>query len=449
MTATTLRRVEPTSLEESLRRLETLVSPHTGVVRAVESTLATTDDAPLVTVSCDLADTRVSIGAAIDANAVAWSSVPDAARAAALGEAAERYSAGLVPEHELVLACADDLGGEAADPRCFALFHERQYNSLGFLAHPFTPATPVRWVRGFEIATGRRAWLPAQLVFLAGAHLVPGEELIAYPTSNGLACRPTLEEAILSGLLEVLERDAFAITWYSQLSLPRLEIAGSEFLERFHERYVAPTGLRCTTVDLSVFHRIPTVLAIVHGNRSDPVALSVGAASAPDAADAWTRAVGEAFGSRAWARYLRLAEPDRTFEASFADVTNFDDHVHLHAIRRYARSAAFLAASAERHSLTGVPELEGNSVTGRIEAILQRLGHERATAYAVDVTAPDVRAAGLTVIKTIVPELCQLDVIHGARYLGGERLSRAAWALGLRSAPLGWHELNPNPHPFP
>jgi len=71
------------------------------------------------------------------------------------------------------------------------------------------------------------------------------------------------------------------------------------------------------------------------------------------------------------------------------------------------------------------------------------------SAYAVDVTAPDVAELGLVVTKVVAPELCSLDVAHGARFLGGRRLYEAAAELGLRAAPLTEADLNPYPHPFP
>jgi hypothetical protein len=35
------------------------------------------------------------------------------------------------------------------------------------------------------------------------------------------------------------------------------------------------------------------------------------------------------------------------------------------------------------------------------------------------------------------------------RFVGGERLYRAAYDLGLREQPLAPGDLNPDPHPFP
>jgi len=71
------------------------------------------------------------------------------------------------------------------------------------------------------------------------------------------------------------------------------------------------------------------------------------------------------------------------------------------------------------------------------------------TAYAVDVTAPDIAAAGLCVAKVVAPELQPLDVAYDARFLGGSRLYSAAFELGLAAAPATFDGLNPDPHPFP
>ena len=52
-------------------------------------------------------------------------------------------------------------------------------------------------------------------------------------------------------------------------------------------------------------------------------------------------------------------------------------------------------------------------------------------------------------MKVLAPELCALDVLHGARFLGGRRLYHAACDAGLRARPLAEREVNPDPHPFP
>src|SRR5947209_10214699 len=151
----------------SSRGLESFVSPYVGVVRAVDELLAAPDDARLfhaVAFACDHPELLGDGGPALEGG-TGYGPSRERARAAALGEAIERYSASYVPDHELALASADELDG-AVDPGRFALFAAEQHADPGFPFAPFARPTRVRWVRGRSLTTGAEAWLPAQLVYL-------------------------------------------------------------------------------------------------------------------------------------------------------------------------------------------------------------------------------------------------------------------------------------------
>ena len=438
-----------TPLPDALARLRTLVSPQTGIVRRVHDLLRAPDDARLFRLGSDGADSPFLLGAELgDARSSSggFAETRERALAAALGEAAERYTACYLPQHDLVLARARDLAGSVGPAR-FALFHERQYAQTGFPFRPFTDDSTVRWTRGRSLHDDTEAWLPAQLVYLGWRERLDDETRIGYSTSNGLACGATWDEAVATALLEVLERDAFMLTWYCRLSLPRLDWGDDAASTAYEERYLAPTALTWSAVDLSCFWGVPTVLGVVHA-RGDG-ALGVGAGSAATVTDALRKAAAEAFAVRSWAREQARENGRREFAPDFSDVTSFADHVEFYADAERARHAAFLDASPVRRPVGEVRALPSTTPRELLDALLCALAAEELEAYAVDVTSPDVRAAGLHVAKVLVPELCQLDVAHRARYLGGPRLYTAAHRLGLVPAPLTVDDLNPYPHPFP
>lgn len=427
-------------------QLRSLVSPLTGIVHDLHETFAESDDPRLASFSAEVADTLPVTGHRIEPNAGSLCEGVGEARAAAVGEAVERYSASFVPD-SLPLATAEELGQEALDPEQFALFREDQY--AGDLPYrPFTRATRVRWVRGLSLAERKVAWIPAQLVYLSGA-LADDEVPIAYPTSSGLACSQTIEEATLRALLELLERDAFMLTWNARLMLPNLHGSDDSEIGEFERAYLASTGLQVRVVDMSPIHDIPTALAIVRGSESDTVALAVGAACAPSIRAAWRKAVTEAFAVRGWARSLRLRFPDRQFEPDHRDIVSFEDHVLFYAYAENARHASFLDSSTEFRPLRDIPDLGGARPREQLRAVVSQLARGGIDTYAIDATAPDVRDAGLHVIRVIAPDLCALDVPHGARYLGGRRLYEAPVDLGFRTRPLLPEDVNPYPHPFP
>jgi ribosomal protein S12 methylthiotransferase accessory factor len=434
---------------ESIRRLRTLVSPYTGVIRRVEHVLATPAEIPLVAATCETADGELLPDGPARLVGSGSGPSPESALVAALGEAVERYSAACPPTPgKLVVGCAAELGRLAVPPERFALFSPGQHEDGDVPYRRFTETTRVTWTAGFAVPDGEAALLPAQLVYLSDAY---GAEpvRIGSSTSNGLACHATLEEAILSALFELVERDAFMIVWSNRLSLPLLSWDGDEELLSFEARYLAPTGLRHAAVDLSPFWGVPTALGVVRSDEPATAALGVGARSASTVHEAVWKALDEACRVHAWASDLLARHPDRTFATDFSDVRDFDDHVHFYADRARAEAAHFLDASEERRDVGEVEPLAGESVPALVRTITDRLHAHGSSAYAVDVTAPDVEAAGLAVAKVVAPELCPLDADHRTRFLGGRRLYEAAFEVGLSSRVLEPADLNPYPHPFP
>jgi ribosomal protein S12 methylthiotransferase accessory factor len=345
-----------------------------------------------------------------------------------------------------VFATAAELGPEAVEPERFALFSEGQYAQPGFPYAPFDDDTRIYWIRGSSLSNGDIVYLPAQLVFLLDAR--PEEAPIGYATSNGLACGSSWEEAVLAGALEVVERDAFMLTWYGRLSLPLIDWEQHDELSRFDQRHLAHTGSRAL-VDLSTFLRVPVVLATVRSGADDGPALSVGAAAAPNAEAACRKALAEAYSVRSWGKLLLDERPDRTYSESFDDVVAFADHVHLHAMRRHRPLGAFLDASDDRLRVADIPPLEGDGPQEWLTAVVRSLDAAGVEAYVVDVTAPDIAEAGLAVARVVAPELCALNVRHDCRFLGGQRLRGARLLAGVGHRRLADDELNDDPHPFP
>jgi ribosomal protein S12 methylthiotransferase accessory factor len=411
--------------------LESLVSPLVGVVRGMQEVLAGPEDVRLATAWCESAFPYALTGGGSGVTA-------QDARAAAIGEAVERYSASVVDPDALVVATARELGQRAVDPAQFALFSDRQYETPGFPYARFDRDTRVAWVEGTSLPDGEPALLPAQLVHLAGHE---DERPICRTTSSGLACHDSVESATLAALLELLERDAFMITWKARLSWPVLDWRGNTRLTDFERSFLRPTGLQWRAVDLSAFWDVPIAAAIVRGGR----VLGVGAAAGVTAERAVTKALDEAARVRTWAQALARFGGD---SPAADDVDEFDDHVRFYADPGNAGRVAFLDDSSYRRTVERMPRVRGSTHEEWTEAICRRLARRGVSAYAVDVTSADVREAGLAVIRVIAPKLCALDVEHRARLLGAARLYDEPVRLGMRER-FDELEVNPDPHPFP
>jgi ribosomal protein S12 methylthiotransferase accessory factor len=165
----------PTPPATVLRALRTFVSPFTGIVHGVDETLAAPDEHRLISIACELADGGPTVGGPVERHASSEHPTREAAEAASIGEALERYSAAFVPADRLVVDSARLLPG-AVDPARFALFHETQLADPAFPFRQFRPETVLSWVDGFSLPRGRPAYLPAQLVFLGWGRRASAEE---------------------------------------------------------------------------------------------------------------------------------------------------------------------------------------------------------------------------------------------------------------------------------
>lgn len=442
---------------DGLARLQSFVSPYTGVVRGVHETLRTPDDARMTLMGCQIASGIPTTGSVFDLTGGGAAYDRDGALAAALGEAVERYAGTCIPQSEFVLATASEIGPEAVSPERFTLFREDQYAEGRFPFEPFSSDTKLRWVKGWSIPDGAAAYLPLQLAYMVRPGKGgPGEAEIAHGSSNGMALAVTSEEAVLRGLLELIERDAVMLTWADRLVHPRLDGSNDEQLVELERRHFTPAGLEYELIDLSVFFDVPTAMGLMSaageipgpGSNGNLTLWGIGAASAPTMRDAADKALRECFQMRTSLRADLLEQPERALLTA-EEVEDPHDHVYFYARPENQAKLDFLLSSEQVRDIGDVPALEGDGPSAWVDAIARRLEARDASAYAVDITPPDVEDAGLRVIHVLSPELQPIDFPHRLRFQGGRRLYAAAHQLGLRDRPLSADDLNPDPHPFP
>jgi len=401
-----------------------------------------------VTHTADLVAYDLQPGAEINGSGAGLTAA--AARGAAIGESVERYASCIIHPERLIYASARELaeqGRPHVGPESWALYHPSQWGQIPFA--PFEPHTKVAWVRAESLTRREERWIPACPVYLGStAYLcAEGAQLIAPGVSTGTACATSRAEALLKGLCEVVERDAFMITWRNRLARPRLRIDERSWLHRvMQERFCRP-GLEyqlfLTTLDLG----IPSIFGYLRDQRRTPPAIVVGGAAHPDPAVAALKTLLELVQGLKWIDVM--GESGFAPEPGFANVRSFTDRVALYAFNDLAEAFAFLSQSGEVVDLSRVPSLD----TGMVEANWRRCRDLVAASglevLAFDLTPVDALECGLHVIKVLVPAATAMEGDHRFPFLGGNRWREIPWQLGLRPTPAGLDELNPFPHPYP
>ncbi|MEU6847615.1 TOMM precursor leader peptide-binding protein [Streptomyces sp. NPDC046716] len=188
------------------------------------------------------------------------------ARVSALCEAVERYCGALQGDECTVTDSLRGLGDAALHPNAYQLFHERQFadrdrwnqahTPFHHVSRPLDPDAPIRWTPVWT-PDGKRRLLPTStLYFDSGA--TDG----LWADSNGNAAGSSLEDAVVQGFLELVERDAVALWWYNRLRLPGIDLDAFDapWLTPLRER-LHRAGREVWALDLTSDLGIPVVMA--------------------------------------------------------------------------------------------------------------------------------------------------------------------------------------------
>ncbi|HEX5118007.1 MAG TPA: YcaO-like family protein [Pseudonocardiaceae bacterium] len=144
----------------------------------------------------------------------------DTARRIAVLEAWERWSGWLPHDVPVVRGSSWELRDRAIDPRTFGTHGPDAALRPGFALDRFSPTRDYDWVWAYSFRRDDDVLLPIDVAYYGRNSPTPRHRSFVYETSNGSAVGGCLEEAILHGLLEVAERDAFLLTWYARRGLP-------------------------------------------------------------------------------------------------------------------------------------------------------------------------------------------------------------------------------------
>lgn len=292
-------------------------------------------------------------------------------------EADERWSA-IYPGHEAcTFASFAELDPkEAIDPRQLLLFSNLQvegadrWNAHIGQDHWIPPAfrqdIRIPWVKVTHLETGLMTYAPAPSCFLSFPE--PFKLGFCAADSSGLAAGVSREEAIQSGLLELIERDAVAVWWYNCLRMPSLLVPESqrELLASI-TRWLKSLGRELYLINLTTDLMAPVVAAVAYSVKGPGIWL--GTAAGLDIHQALESSLGElcqfmmsslVFGSRV------ETTNNRMHFLEWARTATLEKHSHLRPLERRSGSVGRISmdrimSTLKRQNLEGyVLELSRN-----------------------------------------------------------------------------------------
>lgn len=350
----------------------------------------------------------------------------------AAGEAIERYSAARYRKSDLHLAAVSGMREDFVDPRRLCLYSDEQYAQPGFPFTRFDPDHPIHWTKGWWLDGRTPVWVPAlPTYFNFETHQ---HEQFCQVSSNGLAAGADEEDAALRALFELIERDAFMLTWLCQLPSRRIVIDDSvdprlrEMLRELRERGAEVELYLLDGTDID----IPTVLSIGYGDGVKWPAAGAALACHLDARVAMRKSILEQahVGQYLMSQLGRVPIP-KTAE----EVTNLEEHASYYFTPERMAAFDFLRGSPRPPiAAADLPPCENVSLA----ACALRLEKAGVRVAFVDVTSPDLAGTPFRVARAIGTDVQPIHFGERFRRLGNPRLDK------LRAG----RPLNPDPHPL-
>ena len=357
-------------------------------------------------------------------------STAEQGEASALMEAIERYS-GIFQGDEIRVArrFVDFAPGDAIWPNDVLQFSEAQYRrppseeDVTPTPPPFDPAAKVDWTPVWSLRDQRFKYLPTGMLYFFHSD---ASDSHMHADSNGCAAGNTLEEAIVQGFLELVERDSYAIWWYNRSQRTELD------LDQFGDSYVrdlknqlAETGRRLWVLDITTDLGIPSYVAMSYSMQNGQEFVEYGSGSHFDPRIALLRS---------------LTEVNQFLSLGLMGLRDAGQSSNDSAGPFRLKAHPYLIPDGEP-AIRPHLDMKFGSLDTREQAlacvdIAKRAGLDF---LVLDQTRPDIETP---VVRVIVPGLR-----HFYRRFGPGRLYDVPVKLGLRDKPILESELNPlHPH---
>lgn len=311
----------------------------------------------------------------------------DHAKASAMMEGFERYSAERQDGDETIIATIDEIAekGDYIDPKSLNLPQQYEKKDINDIK--------LEWNLAHDLISDKDYYVISNAVFHPYNHDKSVESLFKSNT-NGLASGNVLEEAILHGIFEVIERDAWSIFElthknYSQIDLESIE---SELINDVIDKFESE-GIKIKLMDFTADIKIPTIAASADDTvTKDAGLLTLGIGTHLDPEVAILRALTEVAQSRA--TQINGARED-TVRADFAREAGYN---RMKKINKY-----YFQQEENQIALCDIENKSTTSIAEDLDIVKKELmANDIKQILYSNLTRPEI---DVSVVRVIIPEM--------------------------------------------
>ena len=338
-----------------------------------------------------------------------------------LAEALERYCMSYIPKKEIIKSKKCNLASNHVFEG-FSTYSDEQYKNNSILLNP--NIDEIEWTKVYNIINKENyMYWPASLIYLPFDVNKP----VAETTSTGMAAGFSIDDCIMSGLLELLERDALMINFMQRLNPPEIDIdtiygKNKELIKKIKLEYNIKIYKLYSDIN------IPIYLSIIYKINGKKTHYGIGACASIDSDYAINKSLKECLFTYFYSLNImdvKVNNPNKikTLYEHFLyyQGDNFDKLLFNSKKVKYKK---------EKLSFKDMIKiLESNNID----------------IYFKELTTDDIKKSGIKVVKVVSPTLIDLNKSHIYPRLGANRFFDVPKKLGLNYQ----EELVDLPHPFP
>jgi ribosomal protein S12 methylthiotransferase accessory factor len=339
-----------------------------------------------------------------------------------IGEALERYSSAiyrfpLKKHHEIPSERIVEFGE-------FSLFSAGQYGNPQF---PWRrPALDeLSFGKVYSLYSNQEYWVPQELIGLGSRN----NSSVVPSTSTGLAAHTDRYTALISALLEVLERDALTAYWLHSLGGREIELT-----PEYTQEVLRKKG-RVYCFDITQeWNPFPVVMVCGHLPENNKKRISMGAACRPAYHEAMEKAYLEWMQGCMFAGYYDRFHKDLLLEKP-EQATDFDLHAVYYTKNPLQWDEVPIIKQRTQHTYaeTCPPFSQSENEDGdegmsknKLEYLLKALHQEKIRLFYKDISTVDAQETGVYVVRVLSPDLALLHGDENIPFLGG-RTGDALW----------------------
>lgn len=363
---------------------------------------------------------------------------------------------------KIVYATYENLGQKVLDIFSLAGFSEKDKEKNKTLF--FNKSSCLGWIKASSLLKKEMVYCPIQLLSYHYSELKVrkpenqqgGEPMLRWPVSTGLATGRSIQEAITKGILEIVERDAYMITYLNKLSPPRIDLEHlaekdediNKILKNFRRCHLKVTLLRIPT-DFPVF----IIMALITDDLKGTPALTVGASADFNIKSCLLDALSESLSTRLSLRKnpalfkeppdpKKITRESRPFYWSRSENLPKIDFLFKGAIEKIE-----LPVETKFFNLSTEEENERLKIfySKKLEDLKEALRQFDYEGCYLQIAPKEINQAGLYCAVTVIPKLQPMHLNESLPYFSGQRLKEVPIKLGYQPA----KKINTEPQPLP